>query len=71
MNSKNVQRIIDALRHFKLSSVTIEKELSEWEAPLDRQIFRAKVCPSIIACWSVRGAKASPTTKHVTSSWSD
>ena len=32
MNSKNVQRIIDALRHFKLSSVTIEMELSEWES---------------------------------------
>ena len=33
MNSKNAQRIIDALRYFKLSSVTIEKELSEgWNA---------------------------------------
>jgi hypothetical protein len=31
MNSKNAKRILDALRHFKLSSVTIEKELSEWE----------------------------------------
>jgi len=32
MDSKNAQRIIDALRHFKLSSVTVEMELSEWES---------------------------------------
>ena len=32
MNSKNTQRITDAIRHFRLSSVTIEKELSEWES---------------------------------------
>ena len=32
MNSKNVQRITNAIRQFKLSSVTIEKELSEWES---------------------------------------
>ena len=32
MNSKNTQRITEALRQFKLSSVTIEKELSEWES---------------------------------------
>ena len=32
MNSKNTQRIMDAIRQFKLSSVTIEKELSEWES---------------------------------------
>ena len=32
MNSKNAQHITDALRQFKLSSVTIEKELSEWES---------------------------------------
>ena len=32
MNSKNTQRITDALGQFKLSSVTIEKELSEWES---------------------------------------
>ena len=32
MNSKDARRIVDALHHFKLSSVTIEKELSEWEA---------------------------------------
>ena len=32
MNSRNAQRIMEALRQFKLSSVTIEKELSEWES---------------------------------------
>lgn len=32
MTSKNAQRITDALGQFKLSSVTIEKELSEWES---------------------------------------
>ena len=32
MNSKNTQRITDAIRQFRLSSVTIEKELSEWES---------------------------------------
>ena len=32
MNSKNVQRITDAIHQFKLSTVTIEKELSEWES---------------------------------------
>lgn len=31
MNTKNVQRINDALGQFKLSSVTIEKELSDWD----------------------------------------
>ena len=40
MKSKNAQRIIDALRHFKLSSVTIEKELSEWESKgSERDLF--------------------------------
>ena len=29
---KNTQRIMDAIRQFKLSSVTIEKELSGWES---------------------------------------
>ena len=32
MNSKNTQRITEAMRQFKLSSVTIEKELSDWES---------------------------------------
>ena len=32
MNAKNAQRIADAIRQFKLSSVTIEKELSERES---------------------------------------
>ena len=32
MNSKNTQRITDAIHQFKLSFVTIEKELSEWES---------------------------------------
>ena len=32
MNSKNTQRIMEAIRQFKLGSVTIEKELSEWES---------------------------------------
>ena len=32
MNTKNAQRITDALGQFKLSSVTIEKELSDWDA---------------------------------------
>lgn len=31
MNTKQVQRINDALGQFKLSSVTIEKELSDWD----------------------------------------
>ncbi len=31
MNTKEVQRINDALGQFKLSSVTIEKELSDWD----------------------------------------
>ena len=31
MNARKAQRITDALGQFKLSSVTIEKELSEWE----------------------------------------
>ena len=34
MNSKDAQRITEAIRQFKLSSVTIEKELSEWESNL-------------------------------------
>ena len=32
MNSKNAQRITEAIRQFKLSSVTIEKALSGWES---------------------------------------
>ena len=32
MNSKNTQRITDAIRQFRLSSIAIEKELSEWES---------------------------------------
>ena len=32
MNSKTTQHITEAIRQFKLSSVTIEKELSEWES---------------------------------------
>ena len=32
MKSKNTQRITDVIRQFRLSSVTIEKELSEWES---------------------------------------
>ncbi len=32
MNTKNAQRIADAIHQLKLSSVTIEKELSEWES---------------------------------------
>ena len=32
MNSKNTQRITEAIRQFKLSSIAIEKELSEWES---------------------------------------
>ena len=32
MNTKNAQRIADAILQLKLSSVTIEKELSEWES---------------------------------------
>lgn len=32
MNSKKTQHITEAIRQFKLSSVTIEKELSEWES---------------------------------------
>ena len=31
MNAKKAQRITDALGQFKLSSVTIEKELSDWD----------------------------------------
>ena len=31
MNTKQAQRINDALGQFKLSSVTIEKELSDWD----------------------------------------
>ena len=32
MNPKETQKISEAIRQFKLSSVTIEKELLEWEA---------------------------------------
>ncbi len=32
MNARKTQRINDALGQFKLSSVTIEKELSDWDA---------------------------------------
>ena len=32
MNARKAQRITDALGQFKLSSVTIEKELSDWNA---------------------------------------
>lgn len=32
MNSKNTQHITEAIHQFKLSSATIEKELSEWES---------------------------------------
>ena len=32
MNTRKVQRITEALGQFKLSSVTIEKELSDWDA---------------------------------------
>ena len=32
MNARKAQRITDTIRQFKLSSVTIEKELSEWES---------------------------------------
>lgn len=32
MNSKNTQRITEAIRQFKLTSVMIERELSEWES---------------------------------------
>ena len=40
MNSKNTQHITDAIRQFKLSSVTIEKELSEWESnPSERDLL--------------------------------
>ena len=31
MNSRKTQHITDAIRQFRLSSVTIEKELLEWE----------------------------------------
>lgn len=31
MNARKAQRISNALSQFKLSSVTIEKELSEWD----------------------------------------
>ena len=37
MNSKDTQRITDAIYQFKLSSVTIEKELSEWESQEDSE----------------------------------
>ena len=42
MNLKNAQRITETIRQFKLSSVTIEKELSGWESnrsELDLLIF--------------------------------
>ena len=32
MNSKSTQRITQAITQFKLSSVVLEKELSEWES---------------------------------------
>ena len=42
MNSKNTQRITQAIAQFKLNSVVLEKELSEWESQnseRDRLIF--------------------------------
>ena len=40
MNSKNSQRITKAICQFKLSSITIEKELSEWESTeSERDLF--------------------------------
>ena len=32
MNPKETQKISDAIRQFKMSSVLIEKELSDWES---------------------------------------
>ena len=37
MNSKDTRRITDAICQFKVSSFTIEKELSEWESQEDSE----------------------------------